>query len=108
MMHTANPHNNPVMGDTCQEKHIPAEAALVHKKQVELLQKSNNLTITFDGGLTCKLQSVYTVHVTTPLRDVFFIEREEGTDTKHTTDYLSTMLLRVCEHFKFSEFVALL
>ena len=108
MMNTANPHYNLVSGDTFQENYIPAEAALLCKKQVELLQKSNNLTITFDGGSTQKPQSVYTVHVTTPRRDIFYIEGEDGTDTKHTAAYLSTMLLRVHEHFKFSEFVALI
>jgi len=29
VMHTANPCYNPVLGDTFQEKYIPAEAALV-------------------------------------------------------------------------------
>ena len=93
MMHTANPCYNPVSGDTFQEKYIPTEAALVFKIHVELLQKSNNLTITFDGGSTCKTQSVYNMHVTTPQRNVFCIEGGENIDTKLTADYLSTMLL---------------
>jgi len=40
-----------------------------------------------------------------PSKRCIFIEGAEGTDTKHT---VSTMLLGVCEHCKFSEIVALL
>ncbi|KAL5536596.1 hypothetical protein ACEPAF_419 [Sanghuangporus sanghuang] len=71
---------------------IPREAAHIHNRQIEILQKSNNLTISFDGGTTAALQSVYTVHVTTPDRRSYLVEGNEASAQSHTGEHLFRVL----------------
>ncbi|KAJ3748345.1 hypothetical protein DFH05DRAFT_1588223 [Lentinula detonsa] len=63
--------------DAFEQKHIPHEAAHIHKETISLLRKEYNLTLlTFDGGDTRGPYSVYTVHVTTADRKTYFCAAE--------------------------------
>ena len=74
---------------------IPAEVALVRSHQVAFLQMLVNLTITFDGGSTRKLSSVYTIHISTADRECFFMEGHDATDEKHTAAYIESLITSV-------------
>ncbi|KAG0693578.1 hypothetical protein DFH29DRAFT_1084188 [Suillus ampliporus] len=74
----AVPSYVPVSASKLEEYQIPAEAALVRMKQLEHLRTCINLSITFDGQTTHLPESVYTIHVITPDRRVYFFEGNEG------------------------------
>jgi hypothetical protein len=98
-MATANPKYHPTPSDKFEEEIIPNEAAFVQKQVMEILQKEENLTLTFDGNSTRKPQSVYTVHVTTKDRDSYFVDGYEGSDEHHTAVWVKDKVLKV---FSFS------
>lgn len=86
---------HPTSADTFADKHIPREAVYVREKQIERLRTINNLTLTFDGNTTQKPQSIYTVHATTPSRESYFLDAHEGSDERHTTEWVKDKLLKV-------------
>ena len=86
---------HPTSADTFADKHIPREAMYVREKQIERLRTINNLTLTFDGNTTRKPQSIYTVHATTPSRESYFLNAHEGSDERHTTEWVKDKLLKV-------------
>ena len=94
-MATANPKYHPTPSDKFEEEIIPNEAAFVRKQVVEILQKEENLTLTFDGNSTRKPQSVYTVHITTKDRDSYFLDGYEGSDEHHTAAWIKDKVLKV-------------
>ncbi|KAJ8580563.1 hypothetical protein M405DRAFT_889192 [Rhizopogon salebrosus TDB-379] len=63
------------------------------------------LPITFDGNTTKMPQSVYTVHVITPVHWVFLVEGDELSEESHTGAKVSEVLQKVitshndAEHF---------
>ena len=50
LMHVLNGNYKPTSGDTFADKHIPCEANYVHEKQIKILCRIDNLTLTFDGN----------------------------------------------------------
>jgi hypothetical protein len=94
MFAAANPDYKPISSQTLTN-YVASEAGFVHSKQLEHLWLQMNITLTFDGGSTRRPQSVYTMHATTPDRDVFCIHGEEGTDVSHTGEHLANMLIKV-------------
>ena len=86
----------PTSGDAFRDLHIPNEAAFVRNKQIELLKKEENLTLTFDGTTTRKQESFYTAHATTPARDTYFLDGHEGSGEHHNTELIVDKLLTVC------------
>jgi hypothetical protein len=62
---TLNGSYSPTSASTFQDKYIPQEAAHIQKRQLECLCNEQNITITFDGTMTCKPHSFYTAHATT-------------------------------------------
>ena len=75
--------------------YIPSEASHIRKLQYQRLQTLRNLTITFDGGTTRKPQSVYTVHITTIDRKVYFMEGHEASGESHTAEHIKDFLFTV-------------
>ena len=73
-MNLLNGAYRPTSADTFAAKHIPHEAVYVQQKQTEILRNIDNLTLTFDGNTTRKLQSIYTAHATTPSRKTYFLD----------------------------------
>lgn len=88
----AVPSYSPVSSSNLTEYQIPAEAALVRTKQLEHLRTCINLSITFDGQTTRLPESVYTIHVITPDRLVFFFEGNEASEVSHSADHLFCIL----------------
>jgi hypothetical protein len=83
--------------DSFSEKFIPAEACRVTVEAIQLLQKKRHLTISYDGGSTRAVESIYSVHVTTPeTRESYFIEGNEASGLSHTGEHIRDLLLKVC------------
>jgi hypothetical protein len=95
LMGLLNNMYHPTSADAFADKHIPREAVYVREKQIERLRTINNLTLTFDGNTTRKPQSIYTVHATTPSRESYFLDTHEGSDERHTTEWVKDKLLKV-------------
>lgn len=100
LMGVLNSSYHPTSADAFADKHIPREAAYIRQRQIEELRLVNNLTLTFDGTTTRKPHSVYTVHATTPSRKTYFLGAHEGSDERHTADWVENKLLKVCAAFK--------
>ncbi|KAF8601836.1 hypothetical protein BDV93DRAFT_607815 [Ceratobasidium sp. AG-I] len=68
---------------------IPAEAALVREKSLEVLRSHRHLTLSFDGATTRRNQSIYTVHFTTPnTRQAHLIAGSSASGKSHTGEHL--------------------
>ncbi|KAF8329928.1 ribonuclease H-like domain-containing protein [Amanita rubescens] len=93
LMETLNSNYHPTSSSTFSHDLIPKEAAYVRSQQIEHLKLQKNLTLTFDGTTIRKPQSLYTVHATTPLREIYFLDGHEGSDAHHTTAWLKDKLL---------------
>ncbi|THV03439.1 hypothetical protein K435DRAFT_914113, partial [Dendrothele bispora CBS 962.96] len=87
----------PISSDAMARKIIPNEASLVRKRTLQALDKTRNLTITFDGNSIRKPQSVYTTHITDSNRNTYFWDGHEGTDKHHTADYVQEVIERTIE-----------
>jgi len=85
----------PTSGDVFRDQHIPKEAAFIRNRQIEILKKEENLTLTFDGTTIRKQESFYTAHATMPTRDTYFLDGHEGTGERHNTDWVIDKLLKV-------------
>ncbi|KAK0431439.1 ribonuclease H-like domain-containing protein [Armillaria borealis] len=81
--------------DTFERKYIPQEAQRVRDKVKGILKKERNLTLTFDGNSTRKLQSVYTTHITTKDCTSYFYGGYEGSDEHHTAEWVRDIILDV-------------
>ena len=67
------------------ETYIPAEALRVTEEAIKKLSKMKNLIISYDGGTTKHVESIYTIHVTTPdSRQSYLIEGSEKSGLSHT------------------------
>ncbi|TFY76019.1 hypothetical protein EWM64_g7994 [Hericium alpestre] len=74
---------------TFSDIHVPMESARVLQLSQLKLKKTNNLTISFDGGTTRNMESIYMVHVTTPSpREVHLMEDSTG-NTRLTRELLA-------------------
>lgn len=95
VMQEANSKYEPTSSTHFVDSIIPAEAAQVRKLQIKVLKKMMDLTLTYDGGTTRNPQSVYTTHITTPDRRVFFIDGDEASREHHTAEHIEGVLLEV-------------
>jgi hypothetical protein len=93
LMHILNPNYNSTSAEKFSNKIIPKEAAFVRQEQLKVLQKSENITITFDGNST-RRDSIYFVHATTD-QNSYFVEGHIGSDAHHTTKWITDRLLKV-------------
>jgi hypothetical protein len=90
-----NPDYEPVSSAVLTETQIPNEAARIETLQLQHLRTCDDLTITFDGNTTKMPQSVYTVHVITPVRRVFLVEGDESSEESHTGAKIHEVLRKV-------------
>ncbi|KAL7284543.1 hypothetical protein ACG7TL_001835 [Trametes sanguinea] len=100
-----NNHYRPASRTTIEDSHIPAEAAVAQKRQIEILQHKQNLTISFDGGSMQSTQSNLTIHVSTEDRRVFFFEGVNSTGYAHRGSYYYHNLKQVIEKIAAREMV---
>ena len=96
LMELLNGLYHPTSGDIFADKYIPREAVFVREKQISILRDVQNLTLTFDGNSTRKPHSIYTVHATTPKRVTYFLDGHEGSSERHTQEWVTNKLLKVC------------
>ena len=89
------PYYTPMSSSTIEDQHIPAEAARIRNIQIDELKKLYNLTVSFDGGSTRFPQSVELIHITTPEREVYFVEGHEASDKSHTAEFIRDIILDV-------------
>lgn len=76
---------------------IPAEAALVREKSLDVLRSQQHLTLSFDGATTRRNQSIYTVHFTTPdTRQAHLIAGSSASGKSHTGEQLKKVLIKAC------------
>lgn len=88
----AVPDYVPASASTLKEYHIASEASFICTKQLEHLRICNNLSITFDGQTIRLPQSVYTIHIITPDRRIYFFEGNEASEESHTAEHLFKIL----------------
>jgi hypothetical protein len=89
------PANGIKVASTFSSIYIPAEAARVTQLAIEELKKQYNLNLGYDGGTTMRQQSIYTLHVTTPDREVYFIKGDEASGFSHTGVHIKNLILEV-------------
>jgi hypothetical protein len=78
------------------DTYIPSEAAQITENNIQMLSKIKNLTISYDGGTTKAVESVYTIHVTTPQTwQVYLIEGSEASGVSHTGPQIAEELFKV-------------
>jgi len=78
------------------DMYIPAEAAQVTEEAIQKLSQIKNLTISYDGGTTKAIESIYTIHVTTPKsQEAYLIEGSEKSGVSHMGLQITTELLKV-------------
>ncbi|KAJ7256435.1 hypothetical protein C8J57DRAFT_1473059 [Mycena rebaudengoi] len=91
------PANGIKVASTFSSIYIPAEAARVTQLAIEELKKQYNLNLGYDGGTTMRQQSIYTLHVTTPDREVCFIKGDEASGFSHTGVHIKNLILEVMD-----------
>lgn len=95
LMNVLNPAYKPTSAEIFVNKWIPKEAAWVRKKQNEILKKSANITLSFDGGST-RQDSVALVHATPgDTRESFFIDGHVSNRERHTAEWYADRLKEV-------------
>ena len=78
------------------DTYIPGEAARITEEKIQMLSKVKNLTISYDGGTTKAVESIYTIHVTTPRqRQAYLIEGNEASGVSHTGPQIANELFKV-------------
>lgn len=95
LMHKLSGIYKPSSSDSFRNNFIPKEAAFVRNRQIDLLKKEENLTLTFDGTTIRAQESFYTAHATTPSRATYFLDGHQGTGERHDTDWIMDKLLKV-------------
>ena len=75
--------------------YILAEALHVTREAIKELLKIKNLTISYDGGTMKAVESIYTIHVTTPHCHSYLIEGSEKSGISHTGPQIAKELFKV-------------
>jgi hypothetical protein len=79
---------------TFADTYIPKEADRITAEAIKTLSKLRNLTITYDGGTTRALDSIYTIHVTPPnTRNPHLLEGHSSSGVSHTAKHLSEVIV---------------
>ena len=66
------------------------------EEAIKKLSKMKNLTISYDGGTTKHVESIYTIHVTTPgSHQSYLIEGSEKFGLSHTGPQIKKEILKV-------------
>ena len=101
-MTETDPSMQTASATTFVQTYIPAEATRITEQVIGKLQRIKNLTISFDGGTTRAVQSIYTVHIITPVdRVAYLVEGNSASDVSHTTEHISKVLMKVRNMYYF-------
>lgn len=97
LVHAFDPVIDTYKSTSFVDVYIPAEAARITDEAIKKLTKMKNLTISYDGGTTKAVESIYTIHVTTPIsREPYFITGDESSGVSHTGSHIAEKILEVC------------
>jgi len=81
---------------------IPSKAARITEEDIKMLTKIKNLTISYDGGTTKAVESIYTIHVSTPrTRQAYLIEGSKASGVSHTGTQIAEELFKVRLYYTF-------
>jgi len=86
---------HPATRTNLEEKQIVTEAENVLVKQRTLLRNEEDLTISCDGGTSTGHEAYWSVHVSTPVRKVYFVELQEATSVSHMGEWIKELVLEV-------------
>jgi hypothetical protein len=95
LTHKLNSIYKPTSSTTFREDYIPKEAAFVRNRQINLLKKEENLTLTFNGTTIRIQDSFYTAHATTPTWNTYLLDGHQGTDEHYDAAWIMDKLLKV-------------
>ncbi|TFK57954.1 hypothetical protein BDN72DRAFT_966451, partial [Pluteus cervinus] len=95
---------HPASREKLEYEQIVGEAEEVCHKQVEALRKEENLTISFDGSTTRGKHSIWTIHVSTEDRRVYFVEACEATKDHHTATWIHDLVFKTMNEIGPSRF----
>jgi len=92
-----NPSLHSVCSTTLSGAQIPLKASFILKCSYEKLRSSTNLTISYDGGTTQSLESIYSIHVVIPGSpcEAHLVKGNEASGVSHTGEHIKTVLLKV-------------
>ncbi|KZV86751.1 hypothetical protein EXIGLDRAFT_698148 [Exidia glandulosa HHB12029] len=107
VVRAANPKLETFSSTTLHDIHIAQEAVHVRQASVKKLKTLDNLTISFDGGTTETVESVWTIHVTTPdTREAHLMAGESASGLSHDGEYIADIVLKVMQEIGEERFVA--
>lgn len=96
LAHATGNKYTPPSATTISDTLIPSQAAYAVEDSITTLKAYDDLTVTFDGATTRGQDSVYTMHIITPDRQVFLIKGSSNSADSHTGEYLAGKLCEVC------------
>ena len=95
-MAVTDPMTHTASASTFAHTYIPAEVTCITEEVFQKLRKQINLTISFDGGTTCAIQSIYTMHVITAEKHTaYLVKGDSASDVSHTAKHISKVLFKV-------------
>ena len=105
LMNALNPKYKVTGSDKFKRQYIPNEAQHVRKKVLEILCRSKNLTLSFDGNTIRKQQSVYSMHVSRRApegeTDSYFLKGFQHSDLHHDANWVADRISEVFFSFYF-------
>ncbi|KAF8496634.1 hypothetical protein JB92DRAFT_2834574 [Gautieria morchelliformis] len=80
------------------DMYIPGKVGRITEEDIQVLSTVENLTISYDGSTTKAVESIYTIHVTTPRhRQTDLIEGNEASGMSHSGPQISNKLFKTFE-----------
>jgi hypothetical protein len=73
-----------------ENEYLPTEALVVQGKQIEILSRQNNLTLSFDGGTSRGREAFWLFHVSSGA-EVYMVYGQEATDESHTGEWIKEL-----------------
>lgn len=108
MISVANPRLKTFSSTTLLVSHMPTEAAHVRSLSIARLRTLDNLTLSFDGGTTRSVQSVWTFHVTEPdTRESHLLHGDSSSGLSHTAEYIAGEAKQVIDEIGADRFALL-
>lgn len=90
---------------TIRENHIFNEAQHSRQGMIKYLRTQYGLTLTFDGQTTRKPEPIYSLHVTTPDRQIFMPSADVSFEP-HTAEYVCRIASTLIEEIGPERFIA--
>ncbi|XP_006456240.1 hypothetical protein AGABI2DRAFT_146132 [Agaricus bisporus var. bisporus H97] len=93
----ADPSYKPPDRSALSDKWNPAEADRIYIKTIEDLKGFNDLTLSLNGGTSHGGESFWTLHVSTPLSQVYLLQVREATAESHTGDWFCDFAMKTID-----------